>query len=74
MYWHTRAEILNDLAITEYHLGNKAACLKTLEPIKPQYIDDEPYFTPIDVEWGENMTKITRYNWRKCGELLPILK
>jgi hypothetical protein len=71
MYWHTTAEILNDLAITEYHLGDKTACLKVLDPLKKQYVDETPYFTPMDEEWAENMTKITRFNWKKCGGIVP---
>lgn len=69
MYWHTVAEVRNDLAITEFHLGNKTACLKVLEPLS-YIVEDEPYFTPIDKEWGEEMVKMVRFNWKKCGGIV----
>ncbi|MDD4911462.1 MAG: hypothetical protein PHP57_04150 [Sideroxydans sp.] len=75
MDWHNQAEVRNDLAVTELHLGDKKACLKTLQPIKPHFVDD-PFeshmgFAPIDEEWGAEMTKTTRFNWQKCGGKLP---
>lgn len=73
--WQTQAEVRNDLAITEFHLGDKAACLNALEPIRI-FVDDpaETGFalTPTDEEWGEAMKKTTRYNWKKCGGVLPV--
>jgi hypothetical protein len=75
MDWHALAEIRNDLAITEFHLGNKAACLNLLEPIKKQFVDDPAqsgyWFRPADEVWGEATTKATRFNWKKCGGVLP---
>ena len=70
MHWYSQAEVRNDLAITEFRLGNKAACLKTLEPLK-QFLEQGIDFTPTDQEWGEAMVKTTRFNWQKCGGVLP---
>lgn len=75
LHWRDKVEIRNDLAITELHLGDKSACLQALAPLKGSYIlEDPPYFTPIDQEWGEQMVKVTRFNWRKCGGDLPLYK
>lgn len=74
MDWHLVAEIRNDLAITEFHLGDKAACLKALEPIR-EFVDDPAVtgfrITPVDEVWGGTMLKTTRFNWKKCGGKLP---
>lgn len=74
--WQIQAEVRNDLAVTEFHLGDKTACLKALEPIKRAFIDDPDKtgvrFTPSDEEWGEAMMKTTRFNWKKCGGLPPV--
>ncbi len=74
--WHIQAEIRNDLAITEYHLGDKTACLKALEPIKRTFIDDPAktyiVFDPVEGDWATGMVKTTRFNWQKCGGVLPV--
>lgn len=77
MDWHAQAEVRNDLALTELRLRNKPACLKALEPLKRDLIDDPArtgrVFAPVDAEWGEAMVKTTRFNWKKCGGVLPPL-
>ena len=69
--WYNVTEIRNDLAITQFHLGDSEACLKSLEPIKRAFIDDPELtgraFAPADQDWGENMVKVSRFNWQKCG-------
>lgn len=76
--WHVQAEVRNDLAVTMLHLGDRGACLKALVPIKHTFIDDPAetglVFTPVDEEWGEAMLKTTRFNWKKCGGVLPEYK
>ena len=71
MDWRSQTEIRNDLAVTDLHLGDKPACLKTLEPLKEWFIDDLSntgrWFRPADEEWGNAMVKSTRFNWKKCG-------
>lgn len=71
MDWRSQTEIRNDLAITYLHLGDKPACLKTLEPLKEWFIDDLSntgrWFRPADEDWGNAMVKSTRFNWKKCG-------
>ncbi len=73
--WHSDAEVRNDLAITEFRLGNANACLLVLEPLRATFIDDPGKtgraFTPVDEDWGEAMVKTTRFNWQKCGGVLP---
>lgn len=77
MDWHAQAEVRNDLALTEFRLRNKPACLKALEPLKRDLIDDPAktgrVFAPVDEEWGKAMVKTTRFNWKKCGGVLPPL-
>ena len=74
--WHIQTEIRNDLAITEYHLGDKTACLKALDPIKRTFIDDPAktniVFDPVEGDWATEMVKTTRFNWKKCGGELPV--
>ena len=76
--WHFQAEVRNDLAVTLFHLGDRGACLKALEPIKHTFIDDPAEtglaFAPVDEEWGEAMFRTTRFNWKKCGGVLPEYK
>lgn len=69
--WYTDTETRNDWAIAEFNAGDKAACLKVLQPLKETFVDDPEKthiaFAPVDEEWGEKMVKATRFNWRKCG-------
>jgi uncharacterized protein YecT (DUF1311 family) len=67
MYWHAKAEVRNDFADTEFYLGDKAACLKALEPIKEYALNQDMHFAPADEEWGRGMLKKTRANWIRCG-------
>ena len=77
LYWYSDAEIRNDLAITEFRLGNAAACLQTLEPLRTTFVEDPEktgrFFPPAHADWGEAMVKTTRFNWQKCGGALPPL-
>jgi hypothetical protein len=69
--WYTDTETRNDWAIAEFNAGDKAACLKVLQPLKEAFVDDPEKthiaFAPVDEEWGAKMVKATRFNWRKCG-------
>lgn len=69
------AEVRNDLAITEFRLGNSAACLRTLEPLKAIFVDDPDKtgaaFALVDESWADEMLKTTRFNWRRCGGTPP---
>lgn len=77
LHWHSDAEIRNDLAITEFRLGNAEACLRALGPLRTTFVEDPEKtghaFTPVDEGWGEEMVKTTRFNWQKCGGVLPPL-
>ena len=77
MDWRTEASIRNDLAITEFRLKNSESCLKALEPLKGDFIDDHdisemsfryPY---MDEDLVAETMKTTRFNWKKCGGSLP---
>ena len=76
MDWRTEASTRNDLAITEFRLKDNAACLKTLEPLKRDFIDDHDIsemsfrYPMMDEDLVEAMIKTTRFNWKKCGGIL----
>ena len=78
MGWRTDASTRNDLAITEFRLKDNAACLKTLEPLKSDFIDDHDIsemsfrYPLMDEDLVQAMIKTTRFNWKKCGGTLQI--
>lgn len=61
----------NDLAITQFHLGDKAGCLATLAPLKEeaQKSDDEllEQYPPFDGQNAVSVARAARTNLRKCG-------
>ena len=72
MRWSDLADKRNDLAITEFHLGNAAACLSALEPLREPYINialDGDSFggEPVYQELAIAIAKKSQFNWKKCG-------
>lgn len=70
LHWLERAEILNDIAITQYRLGDPAGCLRTLEPLAKDAAtpDDE---IEVDGWIAEHeaylpIIKATRFNLGLC--------
>lgn len=68
--WLETAQIRNDLAIAQFHLGRKAACLKTLAPLAQDADkkDDDLSgdYPPSDWESYQPLVKAARTNLRLC--------
>lgn len=68
--WLEKASIRNDLAIAQFHLGRKAACLETLAPLaadadrKDDAIKDD--YAPSDWADYEPQVKAARTNLALC--------
>jgi len=77
LYWlPDEAQVRNDLAVTYHHLGDDAACVGVLSPLRRTFIEDERLsgraFTPVDKDDGaEEMVRTTRFNWKACGGQAP---
>jgi len=71
LYWQSDAEVRNDLAVAYHHLHDDAACVGVLSPLRRTFVEDERVtaraFAPSDADWGEQMVKTTRFNWKACG-------
>ena len=72
MHWPDLANKRNDLAITEFHLGNAAGCLAALAPLRERYIDialnsDSFGSEPAYQELAIAIAKKSQFNWKKCG-------
>lgn len=67
---YERAEILNDIAITQYKLGQRAACLRTLAPFEADAAlsDDEVRngYPPSEADVWLPIVKAARYNLGLC--------
>jgi hypothetical protein len=68
--WLERGWLLNDLAITYYHLGQWAACIKTLEPLAKDAANSDENLNerlpPADSTNFLPIVKATRTNLRLC--------
>lgn len=68
--WLEKASTANDLAITQFHLGKKADCLKTLQPLtkdaakKDDVLKDD--YPPSDWADYQPVVKATRTNLALC--------
>jgi len=75
LYWQVDAEVRNDLGVTYHHLHDDAACIGVLSPLRNTFVEDERVtsraFAPSDADWGEQMVKTTRFNWKACGGQVP---
>ena len=66
----TTGRVRNDLALTQFKLGDRAACLKTLEPLAEdaartdQGVKD--YYPPADAEDILPVVRATRTNLKLC--------
>jgi hypothetical protein len=71
--WLESPAIVNDIAITQYKLGMRDACLKTLAPLQEnaELSDDEirEGYPPSDAENYLPLVKATRTNLRLCRSL-----
>ncbi|MEY4562997.1 MAG: hypothetical protein RLZZ618_2274 [Pseudomonadota bacterium] len=70
-HWMTNAAIRNDVAITQYHLGQRAECLKTLQPLEARTTNSEAelkaLLPPVDFESFLSTAKATWHNKRLCS-------
>jgi len=69
--WLTAGRIRNDLALTLYKMGDKAGCLKTLEPLSADAAKSDAAikedFPPADAEDYLPIVKSTRFNIKMCA-------
>ena len=74
--WLETGWMRNDLAITQFRLGDRAACLRTLEPLakgaakSDAQIRDE-MVAPTDIENWLPVVKAARTNLKLCAEKAP---
>lgn len=70
MTWTERARLLNDLAITQYHLGLFEACVRTLQPLADDAASSNralmDRLPPTDYETYLPIVESTRNNLRWC--------
>lgn len=66
-------DIRNDLAVTQYHLGDFKGCQKTLEPLTAEAETSDAElaqnYPPVNAEQAIAMAKKTRTNLRLCAKL-----
>ncbi len=71
LHWTEEGSIRNDLAVTQYHLGDLAACLETLKPYaKDALLPDDQVagsLPPADAEANAGIIKAARTNLKLCG-------
>lgn len=72
LFWMERDRVRNDLAITQYHLGRKADCLKTLVATRAGSVADaaalEEALPPTDFESYLPTAKAVWFNRRQCQQ------
>jgi hypothetical protein len=70
--WLESAELRNDLAITQYHLGRLADCRKTLAPLMEEASKTEEElrenYPPSDFESYFPLAKATLHNAKLCAQ------
>lgn len=68
--WLTAGRIRNDLALAQYKLGDKAACVKTLQPLAEDAAKTDAgikeAYPPADAEDYLPIVKATRFNLKMC--------
>jgi hypothetical protein len=70
LHWIDSAWVLNDLALTQFKLGDRAACIKTLQVLAPDAAKSDKEITesypPSDSEAYLPAVQATRTNLRLC--------
>jgi hypothetical protein len=70
LYWTEVGQICNDLAITQYHLGDKAACRATLAPVAKVATRNrdtlQANLPPLDFEIYLPIAQATWHNLKLC--------
>lgn len=71
--WLETASIRNDLAVTQYHLHDRAGCLSTLDPLAADAAKSDAAiresFPPTDADDYLPLVKAARTNLRLCRAL-----
>lgn len=65
LFWLQAFQVRNDLAMAQFHAGQKAACLATLKPILAQSLTD---LAPADAESFAPILRAARVNQRQCRQ------
>jgi hypothetical protein len=79
LYWLTVDRMRNDLAVTQYHLGQYKNCLQTLAPIKANMFPNGGKLPEIEEELRDALVprdfyvflpiaKATWHNWNLCTQ------
>jgi hypothetical protein len=70
LHWVESAWVLNDLALTQFKLGDRAACIKTLQDLAPDAAKSDKEITesypPSDSDAYLPAVQATRTNLRLC--------
>lgn len=70
LYWIDSGRVLNDLALTQFKLGDRAACIRTLKDLATDAAmsDDEVKgnFPPTDADMYLPVVRATRTNLKLC--------
>ncbi len=70
LHWIESAWVMNDLALTQFKLGDRAACIQTLKDLSPDAAKSDTEITgnypPSDSEAYLPAVKATRTNLRLC--------
>ena len=68
--WREKSQALNDIAITQHHLGQDDACIRTLQPLATEAsVSDEALrakYPPTDYERMQKIVNWTRTNLALC--------
>ena len=69
LYWYERYQIINDLAVTLFHLGRKSDCRGVLKPLVElaQTPDDSIEAPPIEADLLRPFARAARTNLKLCG-------
>lgn len=74
--WLQTGWMRNDLAVTQYRLGDRAGCLATLQPLAPDAAKSDAQIAqdmvaPTDVENWLPVVRAARTNFKLCGTNAP---
>jgi hypothetical protein len=75
LWWLEDVQVRNDLAVTYHRLGDNAACIGVLSPIRRAFVEDEKItgraFPPAEAPDADPLVESTRFNWKSCGGQVP---
>lgn len=72
LHWIDSAWVLNDMALTQFKLGDRAACIKTLQDLAPEAAKSDKEiigsYPPSDSDAYLPVVQATRTNLRLCNK------